>query len=263
MADVLEFDIAPVAYTERDADDFYRAQVDPLGDKGAPSFEVYHPYGFVGRPEDPDVAPDAKVVRGATALYAYEGDQGTAILMNDPRVMEKLPGCGKGESFMYGAAGQFIRCHRDGAISLFTTDDATTNGRSIYLKLSPTKGLEISMPWGRLTLGPNGFHVLHSSGARIDLGAISGLAAPLDTLSSYATLQGAMASVRGSAVSLGTDAGVANATAVTALQTLVTALAAAVASALPTTGITTAQIAAVGAALAAYTPVAQNIGKVA
>ena len=228
---------------------------------GAPPMAPMHPYGFVSRPADPVADAGGIPTLGCEVLYGWDGPQGYVLPLGDPRVMAKLPEVQGGESFQYGPTGQFVRCHADGSISLFTTDDATTDGRSIYLKISPTTGLEYSCPWGRLTFGPNGFHVLHSSGARLDLGAIGGLPGPLSSLSSYAKLEGGIASVKGGAVSVGTDGGATNEAATTALVAFLDALVAAVATITPsTTGA--AAMATLTAAAAAMHVAIPKIGKV-
>ncbi len=131
----------------------------------------------------------------------------------------KLPNAQPGEPILYGPVGQFLRMKLSGDIAALTTDDATPEGRSIYWRLSPDKGFEVVTPWGRITCGPEGIHLVHSSGARLDLMAVSGLVSPLDALGSSAGLSADTVSVEGTAVSLGTDAGATNATAVGVLLT--------------------------------------------
>lgn len=254
---------ATIVTTKQD-DGALLAAIDQDGGKDAitPTWETIHPYGFVGIPADPDVDDEGNPTAGCQALHDWDGSRGFVLPLGDPRQGPNLPLYKKGESLQYGAAGQFIRCHDDGAISMFTTDDNTPNGRSIFLRISPTAGLEYSCPWGRMNFGPNGFHVLHSSGARLDLGAIGGIPAPLDSLASYATLEGAIASVKGAAVSLGTDAGAANAAATAALATLLTTMGAAFATMVPASGVTAVQQSAIAAALSAFSALSTNIGKV-
>ncbi len=213
------------------------------------AIEVSHPYGFASRPVDKDVS-------GACgAYYGVDGAQGFAWLANDGRIQSKLPEVLPGESFQYGVTGNFVRCHKDGRISLFTTDDATVDGRTVALTIGPT-GLVFNAPWGNLKFDATGFHVLHSSGARIDLGACGGLPAPLDSLASYATLSAALVHVEGSAVSLGASSPLSepaakalqSAQALTAITTALIAVGAALAT---IGGITTSPAAGSGAASAA------------
>ncbi len=228
---------------------------------GAPPMAPMHPYGFISRPADPVTDDDGLPTLGVEVLYGWDGPQGYVLPLGDPRILASLPEAQPGESFMYGPTGQFIRCHADGSLSMFTTDDATTDGRSIYLKISPTTGLEYSCPWGRLTFGPNGFHVLHSSGARIDLGAIGGLPDPASALASYAKMEGAVASVRGGLVNIGSDGGATNEAATTALVAYLDALVAAIATISPGTP-GSAAMATLTAAIAAMHVAIPKIGKV-
>lgn len=226
----LTFQLGTVLWSGYDDDDVLGVQVDTAGDTGSAPLEMLHQHGFASRPLDPDVDAATQTAVGCVVQYAYQGSgQGFAWVSGDPRSLAKVPRLQKGESIQYGPQGNFVRCHADGSISLATTDDGTFDGRSIFLRVLPT-GLVFSFPFGRLTFDATGFHVLHSSGARIDLGAIGGMPAPLDALNSYATLSARMVSLQGSATSLGTDAGLTNQTAVAALLVEIGLLRAALAS---------------------------------
>lgn len=230
---MMHWSLVTAEITKLDGADFVGVQPSGLGERpGLAPFELLHPYGFASRPVAPD--PDGT---GCSMLTAEQGSQGFAWLANDPRIQAKLPNLRAGESIQYGPTGQFVRCHEDGSITLATTEDATTDGHSIFLRVSPTVtepsgrirgGLEFVSPWGTLTFGPDGFHAIHSSGARLDLGAIGGLPAPLDTMTSYATLTAAVASIQASSVAQGTDGGAAHTAALTALTTLLGVMAAAI-----------------------------------
>lgn len=186
-----------------DEDGFLGVQIQVFGSKSVGWFELSNPHGFQTRPLDPDADGTA-----CQAYYWVDGSRGYATLANDPRTQTLLPQSQKGETFFHGPTGAFMRFKGDGSISLFTTDDNTTNGRSVALVVSPT-GLVFNFPYGRLTFDSTGFHVLHNSGARIDAGAVGGLPAPLDALQSYVSMGAAMARVEGSAVSVGPRTGAA------------------------------------------------------
>jgi hypothetical protein len=217
------------------------------------AMELSHPYGFASRPVDKDAEGGA-----CGAFYFVEGAQGYAWLANDGRIQAKLPEILEGESFQYGVTGNFVRCHKDGRISLFTTDDATVDGRTVALTIGPT-GLVFNAPWGNLKFDATGFHVLHSSGARLDLGACGGLPAPLDGLSSYATISAALLHLEGAATTVGASSPTAEPAAkstqtLVALQSLSTALIAAGAALAALAGIpinspASAPIAAAGVAI--------------
>lgn len=214
----MKFQFSKSLASSFDADSFIGIQPQVFGDKSIGMVELSHSYGFAARPADPD--PDGT---SCQVLYAFDNSESYAWLANDPRVQSKLPPIKPGETFVYGSTGAFLRMGNDGVISLFTTDDTTIHGRSVFQQIGPT-GFTFVFPFGKMTFDATGFHVLHNSGARLDLGAIAA-PAPLNALSSYATLSAAMVHVEGSAVHVGTATGVpqpgAMATAVLALATAV------------------------------------------
>jgi len=122
----------------------------------------------------------------------------------------------------------------DGRVTMLTSDDATITGRTVFCEVSPD-GHRWVAPWGKTTFGADGFHVLHHTGARLDLGGIGGLPAPLDALSAYATLSAPIVRIEGTAIALGATAGIPDAIArstplveaLTALSVALTAVAAA------------------------------------
>jgi hypothetical protein len=257
-------------FSERNADGFIGYQPDYYGEKesGGPPLESCQPYGFLSRPNDPDIDPKGNPVLGAGLLYFHQGGEGFAQPTQDPRDLERLPTLQPGESMVYGSRANFVKCYDDGAVMMFTTDDGTEDGRSIYAAITPTGGFEYSSPWGRITAGPLGLHMLHSSGARLDLGSIGGMPAPFDTLASYAKLEAAIVSIKGGVVSLGTDGGAGNEAAVTSLQTLASAINTALVTISTTPCVvgspvlTPVQAAAVTTALNAFLAIAAAIGKV-
>jgi hypothetical protein len=111
------------------------------------------------------------------------------------------------ETTVYAPGSQACTLYKlDGSVTQFTTHDNTDNGKSVYSMVAPT-GFTRFMPHGKETFDERGFHVLHASGARIDLGAISGLPGPLSALGSYAGLSAKIVRIEGSIISLGTTAG--------------------------------------------------------
>ena|SRR6478735_3456802 len=224
----MKLEYCRIEASKHDKDSFLTVLPETFGEKSSiGAIELFHPYGFASRPVDKDPEGGA-----CGALYSVEGAQGYAWLLNDGRIQAKLPEVLEGESFQYGVTGNFVRCHQDGRISLFCTDDGTVNGRTIQFVIGP-KGLLFSYPYGKLTIDDTGFHYLHNSGARIDAGAIGGLPAPLDSLNSYVSIGAAMARINSSAVSLGTSTGLPQPVALatvtlslfSALESVLTALA--------------------------------------
>ncbi|RYE80791.1 MAG: hypothetical protein EOO74_01570, partial [Myxococcales bacterium] len=62
------------------------------------------PYGFLGRPLDPDAGEDGD---SCNALIALVGDQGMVMPTLDKRVLDKLPEREKGGSIQYDSDGKF------------------------------------------------------------------------------------------------------------------------------------------------------------
>ncbi|MBX3218982.1 MAG: hypothetical protein KF795_00605 [Labilithrix sp.] len=140
---------------------------------------------------------------------------GTRCLVAIPAGMEQIPGAAmimgiveksserfdtlpNGSVAMSAGQGQArVITNNDGSITLFSTDDNTANGKSVYVRVAPD-AIQFVAPWGTIRWDASGFHLLHSSGASIDLGGIYGLPAPLDALTSYVKLQAA--SIIGTAV---------------------------------------------------------------
>ena len=197
-----DFRLHNVTYSEVDDNGFVGVQFDAFGEEksGMPTVEVMHPYGLMSQPAEPDPNVDAFTCQ---ALIGWEGHSAYAWLCSDPRTRVLTPYLKKGETLLYGHKGNFVRMHDDGRVSVFTTDDGTINGKTISFQVKPD-GFLWAAPWGKMTFDATGFHVLHASGAAIDLGAIGGVPAPLDALSSYVKLTGAMAQIEASAVAVGT-----------------------------------------------------------
>lgn len=270
-----EFDLGVSLMTEYDSDEFLGAQFDALGeqDAGVPPAEQHHPYGFMGRQNDPDVDGSGNPIKGTTLFRWHEGSQEHVMALGDPRVIPNLPRLAPGESIQYGAQGQFTRHMADGSIAMYVSDGGQS-GHSSYAILHPTDGWEVSTPYGRMSWGPRGLHALHSSGSRIDLGGIGGLPPPFDALASYAKIEAALVSIKGAVISLGTDGGAASEGGVTMLVQYLSYLTQAMS--LITAGTTgaAALTAAQGtypqfagdnngaAALATLTPLLSPIGKV-
>lgn len=109
-----------------------------------------------------------------------------------------------GETAVYatsGAASELFKSN--GAITMLTTEDNTDTGRAVFFQTAPA-GFTWESPYGRASLDAKGYHVKDFGGARLDLGSL-GMPAPLNSLSTYATLQAAMVSLRAGIVALGPD----------------------------------------------------------
>jgi hypothetical protein len=212
----ITFELGQIQFTEYDEDsEALKAQPDAGG--MAPrlaSEQVHHFLGVASRPNDPELGPNGKPLdgSGSLALIGKDGTDRFIIPLGDPRDLAKLPRLKKGERMLYGPAANFARCHADGSVTTFTTTDGTLNGKSVYAQVRPDGILWVA-PWGKLSFDANGFHMLHSSGARMDAGAIGGLPSPLDQLGSYFKIAAASVQIEGAIVAIGTAAGASDAAA--------------------------------------------------
>jgi hypothetical protein len=263
--------IASVTMSEYDVDGFLGLQYDAEGEQasGVPPFETHSIGGILHRPLDPVVDPQSGAVdasQSANVLVGWQGGQAHAFALEDPRVVPLLPTAKPGETIVYGAAGQFTRYHADGSITHMTSDaGGAASGQSLFWKLEPTQFLRIA-PWGTETWNQSVYRLKTAAGASLTLGAIGGLPAPLDAVSSYVRIEASMIELSAQMVTIGAAGGV-NASSPPSnacktdpllvvlgnLTTSLQAVALALASASPTSGITPAQTAAVTAAVASLT----------
>jgi len=223
--------------------------------------EWVQPIGIASRPSNPEKGKQA-----AQAICVRMGDHDVCIGAIDMRALDLYGNIKPGETCVYaagadGTAQGRIMLKGNGSITIFTTSDNTKNGNALYFRVSPT-GLEFVSDFGTLKFDSSGFHINHASGARFDLGGISGMPAPLDQLSSYIRMQASSLTVNSTCQSFGADAGhvpLASSTAVkaivTAIQTEIAALQAAVLamSAAPTLAVVGAPAAAAASGTAITT----------
>lgn len=262
MSAQIQVRLKQVRFTDYDANGFLGIQCDAYGEQesGVPACEAKSPYGIYGRPPDPEVAgPD--VVFGAGVLELKDGDESYAFALHDPRLIPGFPQLKKGETVVYGPAFNFTRYHADGRISTMCTSDLTADGQMVAYEQGPD-GWTWNAPWGIQRNDATGFHYRHASGARFDVGGISGVPAPLGAASSYWKLEAFLVSIKGVTVQLGTGAYEPAAKALVTLSVLAAQAAAdtaqaaanaAVAAALSALGAIPANAAASGPCAAAAT----------
>lgn len=234
------------------------------GDPGSETVWMQH-VGFASRPSK--VSPDGNNLSCAQGVILKQSDYDVCIGTRDTRTQTIFASIKEGETAVFAAGGDGLSQAKillkdDGSINLYTTDTNTTAGKSVYLRLA-TDGLQFTAPWGTLTFDESGFHVLHSSGASFDLGGIYGVpgfdSAPLNTLTSYVTMQAGTISSQSSAQAFGVGAplplagSVGTLSAISALQAQITSLQTVIAAIVgaPTGPIGTAALAPQLPALAA------------
>lgn len=210
MTNQLALDIGLVMLTEYNDNGILGIQVDGYGEEqaGLASYMAQGACGELARCMDPELGPNGQPLQGKACevMYAHEGSRGHAWCLNDPRTLTKLPQMHKGEKIVFAPnlIAQFIRFHDTGAISLYTTDDGTVNGKTIKRSLSPDplQGIVDYSPWGFTKLNVTGYHVQTSGGARFDGGGMSAPGLP-SSLGSYWNFQAGTFAAQASVVQLG------------------------------------------------------------
>lgn len=102
----LEFDYGTCVSSTWDGGSL-KVGVDHLGEQGSgrPLLPL-QPLGLYARPLDPTMV-GGRVMKGAGALYGYQGDDGFVMPTTDPRLIDLIPKIGKGGTVLYGA-GPFM-----------------------------------------------------------------------------------------------------------------------------------------------------------
>lgn len=202
---VVHFDA--VRASEYDEDGFLGIQLeaDGIGNALEPQtvhHEAISPQGFIGRPPQATVDEAGTTKQAGQALVFWEGSEAFVLPVGAPEFIPGLATLRPGESQQYGPAFNYVRCHADGRVSIMTTQDGTANGRTVAFGVKPD-GFESQSPWGRWRDDATGWHYRHRSGARLDMGGISGLPSPLDTLGSYATIEANLFELKSKIAQLG------------------------------------------------------------
>lgn len=148
--------------------------------------------------------------KGETVLVArpagHDGVGAWHIIANPGPGTTFRNGPKPGDVLVEGNAGNFVRFGKDGAVSFATTLDGTSQSPTVQFQMR-RDGFLMLGPWGKITYDASGFHLLHHTGARIDLGGIGGMPSPLDTLGAYASITAPIIKLAGSVVACGPDTG--------------------------------------------------------
>ncbi len=192
---------------------------------------VFGQIGFVSRPA---IAEGGKSAAERVVLVTSDSD--VIIAGRDVRGQKIAGNLKDGEACAYAPGGQAkVLFKANGGLALMTTADNTETGPTVSFVMDPD-GLVAEAPWGRLRFDATGFHVTTHGGAGIHAGQ-AGLPAPLDSFSSYVSLQGQLAQIEASAISHGAAAGVSEpAVKATSLLAYLTGLEAALVTAVNAAG---------------------------
>jgi hypothetical protein len=230
--------------------------------------DYFCPLGLSALPAAATRGADGSVTAHAEALVCrgVPGTTGVAINMRDERAGDAFGMLHPGDTCIHATGplhGAMVLAREDGRATLLTSEDGTITGRTVFCEVAPGTTEEpggnfrVVGPFGKMTMGSNGFHVRHYTGARLDLGGIGGsaLPGPLSSLGAYVTVSAPIMRFECSALAIGTGTGsdaVAKSTAVVAALTATSAALVAIAAgvqALPTTGGGAAAAATIAGAL--------------
>lgn len=178
---------------------------DVLNPKKAPvddTTELWGLFGFASRP--------TKAVQGQNAaqmITIKQADRDIGIAYRDLRAQPIYGNLGEGESMMFatganGFASGRIACKADGSVNLYTTDTGTLDGIGSLFQHSPS-GLRYQSKYGSMIFDETGFHIITSSGGRLDVG---GMAGGIPSMTSMARLSASLITLDGPTVSLGPSA---------------------------------------------------------
>jgi hypothetical protein len=91
-----------ILLTDVDPDGFPIAQPDGVGgDPRVEPYEMIHPFGFYGRPRDPDTDAKGNPIqgKGCTALIGVQGHDKYLLPLADPRGIDQFPKAGSVQYF--------------------------------------------------------------------------------------------------------------------------------------------------------------------
>ncbi len=185
--------------------------------------EWWQHVGWASRPSKPDAGD-----KSAQCVVMAMGDHDIAFASQDVRSLDQYGNLDFGEFCAYAggddgnAQGRVIG-KKDGSVAIFTTEDNTKAGRSVYFRVAPD-GFIWTAPWGTIRFDETGFHILHASGASFNLGGIGGIPAPLDVVASYIKMQAG--SVGASSIGMPLADATSVVAALAAIQSQLTAIAA-------------------------------------
>lgn len=205
MSGFVSVEITEVRGSAYDANGYLKIQyqADGASPANVPGVEGYHPYGFWGRPADPDLDPNGTPKKAADCLVLREGDESYVLPLGDSRLIPGLSALRPGESLQYGPAFNFMRMHADGRVTTMTTTDGTANGQLVHSEVSP-EGHVRKTPWAIERHDVEGIYYEHVSGALFHGGTMGGGPEPLASLApSYFEFVSGTFTVKSSAVKLG------------------------------------------------------------
>lgn len=205
MTGVIGFDYYLVTASNYDEHGFLSIQFDAFGEQGVEPAIAKMPLGLYARPLDPVVDPTSREpdpTQACEVLIGQEGGQTHAIPLCDVRTIPILPILEKGETLLHNSFGTFVRLDSARAISLFTTEDGTPNGPSVYSSTAPDGFIRFGSTFAEEKLDRTGWHLKLPFG-RIDLSYVGGMPAPFTSLAGQFSVEVPAVYLEASAIALG------------------------------------------------------------
>jgi len=147
------FDYGTCMFTARLDSGFFGVQPDRHGgeESGGPPAEMLYPFGFGGRPRDPETDPDGALKVGANALLMESGPEEFVMPMGDPRYAKLLPDPGKGGSYQFATTK--VGEHLDLTLIVLNGDDGSIKARVPYSNGSKANEIEVTVDHVKVTNG--------------------------------------------------------------------------------------------------------------
>ncbi len=174
MSRGMKLDYGTSMLTVRLENGFFGLQPDRHGgvESGGPPAEMLYPFGFGGRPRDPDMDANNVLKVGANALMFENGPEEFAMPMGDPRYAAMLPDPGKGGSYQFACTktGE----HLDLTTIVLSGDDGSIKARVPYSNGAKSNEIEVTTGHVKVT---NGEGTSLTVGAdAVDVGGLGGMA---------------------------------------------------------------------------------------
>lgn len=173
------------------------------GTSDSQNAEFWQHVGFSSRPSNP-----VGGVSACQAIAIRQNDRDVVICSRDIRTNSIYGNLNPGETCLWAAGADGNSQGRviikdNGSITIYTTDDNTSQGNATYFQIHPQNGMRFVAKWGSFVFDQTGFHIQHASGFTVDGGNIGGMPDPVSTISSYFKINAGTTKLAGTQTFLG------------------------------------------------------------
>jgi len=138
----------------------------------------------------------------AQGVLLSGSSQSYCIASSDVRGQALYANLQAGETCLYagGADGNgtaVVTVKANGDAVMANKFGNTASGQTQFVMLGADGSFRVETACGRIVMDATGIHLIHASGARLDMGGIGGLPAPLNQVSSYCRLSAAVVHCNG------------------------------------------------------------------